>query len=179
MVGGRRFRPSVAVVNGRRFRPTFGHLECISMSHCDWYSNKLATTRTESCGAESVLECKSVFLRIDGCCCVNVHVRTSFFRRETRPVVLVDEKHQSVFLRCHHADALFLVLERQSVFLSCKTVEHRSRKSRDLLQTDEFMVTHLLFVVTALSVVACVLLHAHPSLRMAQGGHCLSFGRCV
>ena len=32
MVGGRHFRPSVAVVNGRRFRPTFGHLEFISMS---------------------------------------------------------------------------------------------------------------------------------------------------
>ena len=32
MVGGRRFRPSVAVVNGRRFRPTFGHLEFTSMS---------------------------------------------------------------------------------------------------------------------------------------------------
>ena len=27
MVGGRRFRPNVAVVNGRRFRPTFRHLE--------------------------------------------------------------------------------------------------------------------------------------------------------
>ena len=35
------------------------------------------------------------------------------------------------------------------------------------------------FVVTAFSVVAYVLLHAHSSLRMAQGGHYLSFGRCV
>ena len=32
VVGGRRFWPSVAVVNGRRFRPTFGHLEFISVS---------------------------------------------------------------------------------------------------------------------------------------------------
>ena len=32
MVGGRRFRPSVAVVNRRRFRPTFGHLKFIPMS---------------------------------------------------------------------------------------------------------------------------------------------------
>ena len=32
MVGGRRFRPSVAVVDGRRFRPTSGHLEFTSMS---------------------------------------------------------------------------------------------------------------------------------------------------
>ena len=32
MVGGRRFRPSVAVVDGRRFRSTSGHLEFTSMS---------------------------------------------------------------------------------------------------------------------------------------------------
>ena len=32
VVGGRHFRPSVALVNGRHFRPTFGHLEFISMS---------------------------------------------------------------------------------------------------------------------------------------------------
>ena len=31
VVGGRRFRPSVAVVDGRRFRSTSGHLEFISM----------------------------------------------------------------------------------------------------------------------------------------------------
>ena len=60
---------------------------------------------------------------------------------------------------------------RESIVLSCKTVEHRSRKSRDLLKTDEFMVTDLFFfVVTAFSVVACVLLHAHQSLCTAQGG---------
>ena len=54
-------------------------------------------------------------------------------------------------------------------------VEQRSGKSRDLLQTGEFTVTLLCFVVTAFSAVACVLLHAcsfvsHPSLRTAQGG---------
>ena len=32
VVGGCRFRPSVAVVDGRRFRSTAGHLEFISMS---------------------------------------------------------------------------------------------------------------------------------------------------
>ena len=63
-----------------------------------------------------------------------------------------------------------MMLPRESLVLSFKTVEHRSRKSRDLLQTDEFMVTHPLFVVTAFSVNACVLLHAHPPLRTAQGG---------
>ena len=62
-----------------------------------------------------------------------------------------------------------MMLPPEPLALSCKTVEHRSRKSRDLLQTDEFMVA-LVFVVTAFSAVACVLLHAHPSLRTAQGG---------
>ena len=47
MVGGRRFRPSVAVVNGRRFRPTSGHLEFISMSivigpATIWHSSELS-----------------------------------------------------------------------------------------------------------------------------------------
>ena len=32
VVGGRRSRPSVAVVDGRRFLPTSGHLEFIPMS---------------------------------------------------------------------------------------------------------------------------------------------------
>ena len=46
MVGGRRFRPSVAVVDGRRFRPTSGHLEFISVYY-DWYSNKSEPLREE------------------------------------------------------------------------------------------------------------------------------------
>ena len=82
-----------------------------------------------------------------------MHVPTSVFRRETRPVVLRDENVRACFYDVTTRMLCFLVLERQSVFLwcyhvnplflSCKTVEHRSRKSRDLLQTDEFMVTHL------------------------------------
>ena len=96
----RRFRPSVAVVNGHRFRPTFGHLEVTSMSivigtATIWQQSELSV---EERNPESVVECKSVSLRIDGYCCMNVHVPTSFFRRETRPVVLRDEKRQSVFL---------------------------------------------------------------------------------
>ena len=63
---------------------------------------------------------------------------------------------------------------RECFVLYCKTVEHRSRMSRDLLQTGEFTVTHFCFVVTAFSVIACVLLHAcsfvsQPSLCTAQG----------
>ena len=70
------------------------------------------------------------------------------------------------FLRCYQANAFF----------NCKTVEHKSRKSRDLLQTREFTVTLLcFFVVTAFSVAACVLLHfcsfvSHPSPRTDQRG---------
>ena len=99
MVGGRRFRPSVAVVNGHRFRPTFGHLEVTSISivigsATIWQQSELSV---EERNPESVVECKSVSLRVDGYCCVNVHVPTSFSRRETRPVVLRDEKRQSVF----------------------------------------------------------------------------------
>ena len=76
-------------------------------------------------------------------------------------------------------ESVFLMLPRECFVLYCKTVEHRSRKSRDLLQTGEFTsgdkVTLFVFVVTAFSVVACVLLHAcsfvsHPSLHTVKGG---------
>ena len=77
------------------------------------------------------------------------------------------------------SERVVMTLPRECFVLHCKTVEHRSGKSRDLLQTGEFTsggkVTHFCFVVTAFSVVACVLLHAcsfvsHPSLRTAEGG---------
>ena len=48
VVGVRRFRPSVAVVNGSRFRPTFGHLEFISVSIVIGTATILATIRTIS-----------------------------------------------------------------------------------------------------------------------------------
>ena len=54
---------------------------------------------------------------------------------------------------CEMSERVFKMLPRESLALSCKTVEHRSRKSRDFLQTDEFMVTHPCLVVTAFSVV--------------------------
>ena len=82
------------------------------------------------------------------------------------------------------SERVFMTLPRECFVLYCKTVEHRSRKSRDLLQTGEFTsddkVTHLVFVTTAFSVVACVQLHAcsfvsHPSLHTAQGGIILVF----
>ena len=76
-------------------------------------------------------------------------------------------------------DRFFMMLPRECFVLNCKTVERRSGKSRDLLQTREVTsgdkVSHVCFIVTDSSVVACVLLHtcsfvSHPSLRTAQGG---------
>ena len=107
MVDGRLFRPSVAVEDGRRFRPASGHLEFISMSIMLVQQqseplveelNMLTTIRTIGRGAESVVGCKPVFLRVDGCCCIGVPVPTSFSCCEIQPVVLGDEKCQSVFL---------------------------------------------------------------------------------
>ena len=39
------------------------------------------------------------------------------------------------------SERVFMVLPRESLVFSCKTVEHRSRKSRDLLQTGEITVS--------------------------------------
>ena len=107
----------------------------------------------------------------------------SHFRRETRPVFLRDEKRQSVFLWCYQADAWFLVLERQNVFLwcyhvnslfflSCKTVEHRSRKSRDLLQRGEFTVSFQCSCMRTVHVCSFV---SHSSISAHGSGWALSF----
>ena len=143
VVDGRRFRPSVAVVDGRRFQPTSGHLECISMSimigtttirtidrrveYVDNHQNyrsrsgiccrwKPVFLRIVCRGPESAVECKPVFLRVDGCCCISVHVSTYFCRCELRPVVLGDEKCQSVFFMMSPRECFVFVLKCQSVF---------------------------------------------------------------
>ena len=67
------------------------------------------------------------FLRVDGCCCIGVHVPTSFCCCDMQPVVLGEM-----------SERVFMTLPRECFVLYCKTVEHRSRKSRDLLQTGEF-----------------------------------------
>ena len=133
VVGGRRFRPSVAVVDGRRFRPTSGHLELISTLMMliqqqseplveEW--NMLTTIRTIGPRAKSVVGCKQIFLRVDGCCFLSVHVSTSFCCCELHPVVLRDLKWQSVFLWCDHANTLFcftrqLSTDLESLEISC------------------------------------------------------------
>ena len=83
----------------------------------------------QNCRSKSGICCRvqTGFLRVNGCCSISVHVPTSFCCCEMQPVVLGDEKKcQSVF---------FLILPRECFVLYCKTVENRSRKSGDLLQT--------------------------------------------
>ena len=58
------------------------------------------------------------------------------------------------------------------LFLSGKTVEHRSGMSGDLLQTGEFTVSFQCSCMRTVHVCSFVF---HPSLRTAQGGHFLSF----
>ena len=57
VVGGRRFRSSVAVVDGRRYRPTSGHLQSTSM----FIVLVQQQIRTIGRRAESVVGCKPVF----------------------------------------------------------------------------------------------------------------------
>ena len=86
------------MVGGRRFRPTSGHLEFTSMSIVIgtvtiWQPSELSVEERNLLSIAN--QSFSVSMDTAG---MNVHVPTSFFRRETRPVVLGDEKHQSVFL---------------------------------------------------------------------------------
>ena len=76
--------------------------------------------------------------------------------------------------QCYHANALFLY---------CKTVEHRSRKSRDLLQTGEFTVTHLCFCCDNFQC-SCMRTVVRLFLRVSSisahgSGRDHSLGRCV
>ena len=101
-------------------------------------------------------------LRVDGYCCISVHVPTFFCCCEMQPVVLGDEKCQSVF---------FMTLPRECFVLYCWTVEHRSRKSGDLLQTGEFTsgdkVTHFCFCSDSFQC-SCMRTIAHLFLRVSS-----------
>ena len=116
-------------------------------------------------GAASAVECKPVFLHVDA-------VLACTF---PRPSVVV--KYDQLYSKMRNVRACFYdVTSRMLCFCAARQLSTDLEKSRDLLQTGEFTVTHLCFcVVTAFSVVACVLLHtcsfvSHPSLRTAQGG---------
>ena len=69
---------------------------------------------------------------------------------------------------------VFVILPRECFLLYCKTVEHRSLKFRALADRRINSRSHIfVFVVTAFSAVACVLLHAcsfvsHPSRRTGR-----------
>ena len=94
------------VFGGRRFRPTSGHLEF----YVYVYYVGTATIRTigrrvefvdnhQNYRSKSGICCRmqTSFLRVGGCCCIGVHLPTSFCCCEIQPVVLGDEKCQSVF----------------------------------------------------------------------------------
>ena len=96
VVGGRRSRPNVAVVDGRRFRPTSEHLESTSMFLMliqqqseplveDW--NMLTTIRTIGRRVKSVVGCEQIFLRVDG----------SFQLACTFPRPSVDVNHNQLY----------------------------------------------------------------------------------
>ena len=122
---------------------------------------------------------------------MNVHVPTSFCRREYDQWYLEMRSVRACFYDVTTQNALFLctgnvracffdVTTRIPCFCLCKTVESTDLESLEISCRQMNSWSHIfVFVVTAFSVVACVLLHAHPSLRTAQGGHYLSFGRCV
>ena len=60
--------------------------------------NMLTTIRTIGRGAESVVGCKPIFLRVDGCCCISVHV--------PRPSVVV--KYNQLYSEMRNVRACFL-----------------------------------------------------------------------
>ena len=71
-----------------------------------WYSNNLNhwsksgnVDNHQNYRSKSGICCRvqTIFLRVDGCCCISVHVPTSFCCCEMQPLVLGDEKCQSVF----------------------------------------------------------------------------------
>ena len=71
------------------------------------------------------------------------------------------------------SERVFMMLPRESlVFLSCKTVEHRSRKSRDLLQTGEFTVSFQCSCMRTVHVCSFV---SHSSISAHGSGCALSF----
>ena len=81
------------------------------------------------------------------------------------------------------SERVFMMLPHECFFLYCKTVEHRSGKSRDLLQTREFTVTHLCFCCESFQC-SCKRTVARLFLRVAsisahgsRKDH--SLGRCV
>ena len=74
------------------------------------------------------------------------------------------------FFWCYHANALFWTARQLSTDLESLEISCRQENSRRVTRSHIFV-----FILTAFSVVACVLLHAcsfvsHPSLHTAKGG---------
>ena len=187
VVGGRRFRPGVAVVDGRRFRPTSGHLEFIPMSFMLVQQqseplveelNMLTTIRAIGRGAESVVGCKTSFFSL----LMDAAVLACPFPRPSLVVISNQLYSEMRTVRACFYDVTtrmlcFCSARQLSTVLESLQISCRQENSRS-----HFFVLFFFFV-TAFSAVACVLLHtcsfvSHPSLRTAQGG-IIIFGRCV
>ena len=87
----------------------------------------LTTIRTIGRRSKSVVGCKQIFLRVDV-----AFLECTFPRRSS--VV----NYNQLYSEMRNDRACFMMLPRECFVLCCKTVGHRSRKSRDLLQTGEF-----------------------------------------
>ena len=97
----------------------------------------------------------------------------------TFPCPSVAVKYNQLYSEMRNVRALFMMLPRECFVLYCKTVEHRSRKSRDLLQTREFTsgdkVTHFCFCrdsfqCSCMRTVARLFLRVSSISAHAQGG---------
>ena len=105
------------MVGGRRFRPTHGHLEFVSMSivigpATIWRPSELSVEERNLLSSANQ----------------SFSVSMDTYERARSHVLLYSEMRN---VRAYFYD----VTTRIPLFFSCKTVEHRSRKSRDLLQT--------------------------------------------
>ena len=175
VVGERRFRPSVAVVDGRRFRPISGHLKFISMSIMlvqqrseplveEW--NMLTTNRIIGQRTDSVVGCKQVLsVLMDAAVLACTFPLPSFVVKYNQ----LYSEMRNVRACCYDVTTRLLCFgtaRQLSTDLESPEISCRQENSRSHF---------FFFVVTAFSVVACVLLHAcsfvsHPPRRTAQGG---------
>ena len=85
----------------------------LSLSHVPWWRASFSAHFTSMffvmAQQKSDPLVQTSLLRVGGCCCINVHVSTSFCCCETQPMVLGDEKR--------------FFLPRECFFLYCKTVD--------------------------------------------------------
>ena len=144
----------------------------------------LTTIRTIGRGAESVVGCKQVFLRIIGrgaesaveCKSVFSVVMDAALLACTFPRPSVVVNYDQLYSEMRNVRACFYdVTTRVLCFCAAKQLSTHQESPETSCRQENSRSHIFVFVVTAFSVVAFVLLHAcsfvsHPSLRTAQGG---------